>query len=337
MRVAHVMSVVLATLSFLATKEFESFGVQRFYENQAENFNKETGYFDMQHPDQLALQKALFNMHRFAALDSAHWLYKPQCCERGLVFQSLDSNTTSKVLPLPESQVIADFIAVDTLLYLIDADMQIYQSAYPFDSSSTHQVSKNKPTWECASLCYHKPTRRIIFCASQPHAESRQRSLYYYSLSQNRYYGEPIFSFDADEVLLFLEKKEARSCLDQPRLAKEIPMLIPNAIAVHPKTNDFYMLSSKDRVLMVFSPFGNLLDVTYLEESIYTNPTDIHFNEQGDLFIANQANETFSLVKLPWNRLWQSKANKEEMPFFNSSVIYAPKVLHSTVNPMPMD
>ncbi|MFM2038526.1 MAG: hypothetical protein RL432_1465 [Bacteroidota bacterium] len=318
MRVAHALSVVLATLSFLATKAFESFGVERFYQHQARNFKKEAGYFDVGHPDLFARQSAFYHLHRFAALDSTHWLYKPQCCIRGLVFQSLDSNKVLKVNPLPESQEVVDFISVDSLLFLIDAEMDVYQSTFPFDSLSTFQVSHNKPMWESSALCFHKPTKRIIFCAPKEEGEGRQRALYYYSLSKQRYHEEPIFCFDADEVIAFLDRDNVLvSQVVRRKTRKSIPEVLPNAIAVHPKTNDFYMLSSKERLLMVFSPFGEILDVTYLEDHVYLNPTDLHFNAQGDLIIANEIKNGISLVKLPWNRLWQSMANKEEMPFLN--------------------
>jgi hypothetical protein len=318
MRAVHALSVVLATLSFLATKEFESFGIERFYEHQARYFKKEAGYFDVSHPDPFSRQSAFYQLHRFAALDSTHWLYKPQCCLRGLVFQSIDSNKVLNVNPLPESKEVVDFIHVDSLLYLIDEDMDVYQSYFPYDSLNTFQVSQNKPIWESSALCFHKPTKRIIFCAAKDGEEGRQRALYYYSLTKKRYHEEPIFYFDADEVLAFLERNNLfKSQVGQRKIQKNLPEVLPNAIAVHPKTNDFYMLSSKERMLMVFSPFGEILDVTQLEDNVYMNPTDLYFNDQGDLFIANENNDCISLVKLPWNRLWQSMTSKKETSLFN--------------------
>lgn len=319
MRFAHAFSVVLATLSFLATRAFESFGVEHFYEYQARNFKKESGYFDVQHPDYFDLRKASYGINHFVQFDSTHWLFKPECCLKGLVFQSLDSSKSENIIPLPETQAIVDFIAVDTLLFLIDSEMGIYQSCYPFDSLSTLQVSKNKPSWESSACCYHKPTKRLIFCAPEEDGEGRLRSLYYFNISKQRYHENPIFTFDADVVLQFLEDKECRIASAPHRrfYPKELADVLPTAIAVHPKTNDFFMLSSKDRILMVFSSFGELLDASYLEEHAYSNPIDLHFNELGDLFIANPGKEALSLVKLPWNRLWQFKAGAEEVTLVN--------------------
>jgi hypothetical protein len=172
--------------------------------------------------------------------------------------------------------------------------------------------------WESLALCFHKPTKRIIFCAQEEEGEGRRRALYYYSFTKMRYHEEPIFYFDADEVLAFLERNKLfKTQADQCKSQKKIPKVLPNAIAVHPKTNDFYLLCSEERLLVVFSPFGEIMDVTCLDEKLYTNPTDLHFNDRGDLFIANEINECISLVKLPWNRLWQSKARKEVTTLFN--------------------
>jgi len=320
MRINHALSVVLATLSFIATETFESVGLERFYVHKARAFKKEKGYYDIKHPNQIALTNFPNSINRFAQMDSVHWILHPQCCTRGLVMHSSDGNSVSDILPLPKTASLLDFVAVDSTLYLVDSKMDIYQSSFPFDSTTTLRVSLNSPNWKSSSCCYDRETNRLIFCSSEENPTSRLRSLHFYSISQHRFGKEPLFTFDADAVV---EKLHSQNILTNQAattyalLKKASPEIRPNALAIHPKTNDFYLLCSSDRILLVFSQFGDILAVSYLDECDYSNPTDLRFNERGDLILINQGKKNPSLLCLPWNKLWQYQASNQRLNVFN--------------------
>jgi len=320
MRINQVFSVVLATISFIATQTFESVGVQRYYRYRASVFKKEKGYYDLRHPDSKDFIHFSDAINRFARMDSTHWIVHPQCCTRGLKIQSSDINTISEILPLPNSSQLIDFVTVDSTLFLIDSEMDIYQSFYPFDSSTTIQVSKNLPNWKSSALCYDRETNRLLFSSSDEDPSSRLRYIGYYSISQHRYGKDMLFSFDADAVVQKLPLIIFSRCeeLSNHKIFKHsIPEIRPNAMAINPKTNDIYLLCSNDRILVVFTQFGNILAVNYLDECTYPNPSDLGFSTRGDLMIINQYKENSSLLLLPWNKLWQHQAGEEDISVFN--------------------
>lgn len=314
-KTSYVSSVILATLSFIATEAFETYGLRDYYNHKAREFEGEHGYFDVHHPDKFPTQSVPLNFSQWTPLDSTHWLFRPMCCSKGLMLRNLTSDSMQNIQPLPQDQELNHFAMVDSSLFLVDSKMNVFKSDFPFDSLSTHLVSKDEPTWRSAAFCYHESTHRFIFCSVDEDPASRERSLYDYNLFQNRYANEPIFTFDADEVLAFLS-----DC--QPRISEELragklgsPRIYPNAMGVHPKTNDLYMLCSQDRLLIVFSQFGAIKDVTYLNKEHYSNPISISFESNGDLIITNQGEKSSEFVRISWNKLWQTMRGAREFSF----------------------
>ena len=193
MKVTYAYSVILATLSFIATETIEKYGLRSYYNHLAQEFKRESGYFDLQHPDALDVNSIQLSFSQWVRMDSTHWLYKPSCCLKGLVLRDIKSDSLENILPLSRNQDLNNFLSIDSVLYLVDSKMDVYKSFYPFDSISTSLVSDNHPEWNSTAFCYHKPTKRFIFCSTGGELDSRTRYLYDYSLVQNKYSSEPIF------------------------------------------------------------------------------------------------------------------------------------------------
>ncbi len=73
--------------------------------------------------------------------------------------------------------------------------------------------------------------------------------------------------------------------LDQDE--KRFP-LGPSGLAIHPATQEIWMISARGKLLLVFSPEGNFIQLIALNPSILPQPEGIVFNKRGDLFIASE-------------------------------------------------
>lgn len=67
-------------------------------------------------------------------------------------------------------------------------------------------------------------------------------------------------------------------------------ILFPSGIAVHPLTQDLYVLSSKSKLLVVYSQEGTLKQVVELQHEKFRQPESITFTPNADLYIGNEAN-----------------------------------------------
>lgn len=66
----------------------------------------------------------------------------------------------------------------------------------------------------------------------------------------------------------------------------------PSEIAVHPKTDAFYVLEGKNPKFMVLDREGDVLSIHPLNKTIFPQPEGMSFTEDGRLFISNEAAKT---------------------------------------------
>jgi hypothetical protein len=83
----------------------------------------------------------------------------------------------------------------------------------------------------------------------------------------------------------------------------------PDVIAVHPKTNEIYVLSSANRSLAVYNQFGQVVNFTVLKQELFQDPKAMTFYPNGDLLLTNSDLKNPSIIRIKWNKLFQSKAS----------------------------
>ena len=68
--------------------------------------------------------------------------------------------------------------------------------------------------------------------------------------------------------------------------------LKPSAIAINPVTNEFYILASVNKLLVVTDRQGKFKALYELDPAIYKQPEGIAFTPWGDMLISNESHET---------------------------------------------
>lgn len=62
----------------------------------------------------------------------------------------------------------------------------------------------------------------------------------------------------------------------------------PSGIAVHPLTNEIFIISSTGSLILILSNEGKIKNLQYLNPEIFTQPEGICFSPSGELFISNE-------------------------------------------------
>lgn len=175
---------------------------------------------------------------------------------------------------------------------------------YKFDKSNL----ENKPVkiksflnkkFDAEGLTYAKTEHLLLICAKEnPARENKnERFIYAYDLYKEEMNEEPYLVIDRDEMAnLILDKYSAsyaedkfEKILDAER--KELH-LGPSGIAIHPKTNNIYILSSKSKVLLTYDRLSKrLIDINKLDKNILPQPEGICFDNKGKLYISSEARE----------------------------------------------
>ncbi len=65
----------------------------------------------------------------------------------------------------------------------------------------------------------------------------------------------------------------------------------PSAIAIHPISGNYYISSSKGKVLFIVSPQGEILHLEKLDKRIHPQPEGLAFDKDGTLYLSNEGRD----------------------------------------------
>lgn len=313
MKKQYFFSFVLATLSFIAAKSLQEAGVENYYHQKAAHFEKENGYFDLVHPESITnLPMGVNAFTDFVMMDSTHLI----CLDDqigGVLVYDLISNQSQGYLPTGIDSKITEVTKIDSTIILVDENMDLHFLNPPYDSTSINTESLREKSWISSGMCLHQQTKRLFFVAeSDIENEVQNYLIYTFNLNQRKLNERPLFEIKSEEIELFAISNNIplpANRLDENGDTLRDFSFIPDVIAVHPKTNEIYVLSSVDRSLAVFNQFGQVVNFTTLNESLFSQPKAMTFFPNGDLLLTNSDLKNPSVVRVKWNKLFQSKAN----------------------------
>ena len=118
-----------------------------------------------------------------------------------------------------------------------------------------------------------------------------------YSITQDSLHSTPYLTLQiadianteagADRQALRKAKSKGKKKKD-PKLAK---LFQPSGIAIHPQTQETYLLSAASPLLAIYTPQGQLKAAYALPEQLLPKAEGICFSPQGHLYIATEAKD----------------------------------------------
>jgi hypothetical protein len=125
----------------------------------------------------------------------------------------------------------------------------------------------------------------LIACKAESDVEDQKKST------------RAIYQFDLkkdiliDSPFLLIDPKHFES------FTKDKVDFYPSAIAVHPKTHDIYIISTKgNKAMAVYSHDGKLKGFDYLDKDLLKKPEGICFDESGNLYISSESTKEKAAV-----------------------------------------
>ena len=311
MKKQYFFSFVLATLSFIAAKSLQKVGVENYYYEKATNFLKEDGYFNLIQPERISqLPMGIESFSDITFLDSTI-LICLQKDKNSLILFDLYSNQVSSPLNINLPNKINDLSRIDSTIILLDDESRIHFLLPPYDSSSLFKESDILGSWKSSATCIHESTKRMFILTQNNFDVDNpvSNSIYTYNIYKRKLNEKALFDISISDIELFalennitIPKNKLRDFNDT------VSQFIfnPIAMAVHPKTNEIYILSSENRSIVVFNQFGEVADIKILDEKLLSNPTAITFHSSGDLLISNSDLMSPAIVRIKWNKIFYS-------------------------------
>ena len=199
-----------------------------------------------------------------------------------------------------------DYEGIETVgekIYIIKSTGTIFEVSdlekAPVSSKKSKYILK-KPNDSEGFAFDEKNNRLLVACKSAPCLHSHctldacnsKRAIYALDLITNKFLPDPIFKIDLVELQNFIKNNKTGE--EKTKLAKFIKLkdniipFHPSALAIHPMTNDIYILSSKGKTMMVLDSTGKIIGMEKLDKKIHTQPEGIVFDKDGTMYISNE-------------------------------------------------
>ena len=179
-------------------------------------------------------------------------------------------------------------------LFVLESNGTLYEVKHPFTEGQ--KVRKHR-TWlssryDTEGLAYDPVGHRLLIaCKEYPgKGMKRTRTIYAFDPDTGHLDKAPAFKIDFEEM----QHAVSRDTSPTQRLRDFLDPLVdiqhfkPSALAMHPLTGAYLVLSSVLKVVVVVSPDGTISDVWPLPGALFPQPEGLAILPNGDLFISNE-------------------------------------------------
>lgn len=191
-----------------------------------------------------------------------------------------------------------DLTCVNDTIYIVKSSGTIYRlTQTQADTARADKFNTTLSTdFDVEGLCYDPAAQRLLLaCKAQPGDLARQaRSIYAFSLADHTLSPEPVALIRRDAVEAFVQG--CSNCPQRDKFLEDFNPLAddfhfnPSAIAIHPLSGHWYVLSSVGKLLLVIQPDGTIVNLIKLRKQFHPQPEGLWFDANANLYISNEGN-----------------------------------------------
>ena len=146
-------------------------------------------------------------------------------------------------------------------------------------------------------LAYDKVNNRLLLGCKGQAGNDRdfilQKAIYAFDLEKKELLPEPAYRIEMREIQDYLAihpaKREVEKLVEFFGPGQSEFTFSPSALAIHPQTDELYVLSSVGKLLLVLARDGSVQHLVKLRKKVFRQPEGICFDAAGSLYIANEA------------------------------------------------
>lgn len=247
------------------------------------------------------LESILQEISGLGISSSGDFLYAVQD-ENGVIFR-LDRKTGA-IIERTKFHKDGDYEGIESVgdkIYVVKSTGTIYEVSnlgMPDQAMKKYNFFLSKEN-DVEGLAYDKKNNRLLLaCKGVPATGESfevirmKKVIYAFDLDSLQLIPDPIYTIHLDHIRKYLEQhtslKEYEKLLEFFSAGKENLTFNPSALAIHPITNQIYVISSSGKVMIVMNESGDVIHVEKLKKSIHAQPEGIIFDKDGTLYISNE-------------------------------------------------
>jgi uncharacterized protein YjiK len=225
--------------------------------------------------------------------------------EKGEIYEiDQSSGSIMKSFSLGRKSLKKDFEGIaytKDLIYMVTSDGQIYEfkegenkSSVSYKKYDTKLTSK----YNIEGLCYDHTTESLLLaCKAYPgKGYNGKRAVYSFSLTDKKLDKEPRFLISIDEINELTEKGITEKLGDFFLLTDS--KFAPSGIERHPEKGSFYILSSREPLIIEISKEGKLMGIILLDKKHHNQPEGITFGKDLSLVIGDEGGDGKSKITI---------------------------------------
>lgn len=216
--------------------------------------------------------------------------------ERGVVYDyNLTEKKINNTLKFADSADYEELALAGNDLFVLESNGNLYQIKNFRDGGQKPLVHNTalKEEHNAEGLCYLKNENKLLIaCKDKPSVGEKNRKAFYrFDLNNSTLEETPAFYITAKDLKDFAKAnkkslgKRIEDLLEENKIDE---ILMPSGLAQHPLTNDIYILSSKNSLLVITDKSGKIKDIHSFNGKDFAQPEGITFSSKGDLYISNE-------------------------------------------------
>jgi len=298
-------SVVIAAISFITVKKIQQASIDH-YHFLREIFQKD-GWFDFDHPS-ISIHLP-FELREISGITdfSKDEIACVQNQNGTLYVYSITGDSISAQYDFGYSGSFEGLTHADSSYFIMRNDAVLLQVDPSEDSVSVNFKKLDIPSWDNEVLCVDSRDHQLLVAPKNAIGRGAElkntREIYTIDLETMSMDEDPLFTINLSELesfgqntgILFSKKKRSKE-------EESSSHFMPSCIAVHPKTDEVYIISSIDHSMAVFEKSGKLINFVRFDADLFTRPERIIFLPNGDLIITNEGQQgKTSLLRFKWH------------------------------------
>lgn len=210
--------------------------------------------------------------------------------ERGIIYlYDTEKNKINTTYKFDKDGDYEDIEIIDKTAYILKSNGNIYEvnnfrlNHAKITYHKTELSSKN----DAEGLCYHSDLNcLLIACKGKAEFDDekwkKSRLIFRFDLEKKELIEKPFMIIDIEEI----EEIVNRSLPGERYHEVEFK---PSGLAINPLDKNLYVIASVGKMLITFNTSNKITNIIQLDKDIFNQPEGICFNENGTLFISNEA------------------------------------------------
>jgi uncharacterized protein YjiK len=208
--------------------------------------------------------------------------------EKGQIFFiNIENGSIDRAPIFRDKGDFEDLVMIGDSVWCVKSDGDLFKVTDLDQSTPTSEKFKSgflsQEHDDVEGLCFDEKNNRLLLACKGVTDSFNVRRFISFDLKTKKFDEKPAFSLDPCDVEKMMGGKKSKP-------------FSPSGIAIHPKTGDFYVLSSVGKMLVVLSSEGVLKAAVKLDKELLPQPEGITFTPDGTLYLSTEGKKGEGMI-----------------------------------------